>query len=269
MIEEIKEITCKSILSKSGIYSIDYSINPYTGCSHGCAYCYARFMVRYAKTNQPWGHFVHVKINAPTVLMREIKRKKPGTVLLSSVCDPYQELEKKYELTRKILQIFAKYDTFQIEILTKSDLVLRDLDIIKKIKNIEVGFSISHFDTTFRRFFEPGSPDVNRRFSALEILAKNGIDTYLFVAPIIPLITEQYIDKILEYAKKVNVGYIFFDTLNIKAGNWTTIMSALEQYGPELIHKFVGIMKKPEKYYVQFKKRILNICNAINCTFTF
>nr|MDO8079497.1 DUF5131 family protein [Candidatus Freyarchaeota archaeon] len=269
MIEEVREIFCKSILSQSGIGGVDYSINPYVGCSHGCAYCYARFMMRYAKTKQPWGNFLHAKINAPTVLVKEIKSKKPGTVLLSSVCDPYQEQEKKYELTRKILEILSKHNDFKVDVLTKSDLIVRDLDIIKKVKNIEVGFSVSHFDEEFRRFFEPEAPNVERRFDALENLAKNGVKTYVFVAPVIPLITERNMEGILEGAERGNAGYLFFDTLNIKCGNWKPIIAALEKFEPKIVDEFVEVMEKPEIYYRQFKARILKECNSIDCNFTF
>ncbi|MEM2145890.1 MAG: radical SAM protein [Candidatus Jordarchaeaceae archaeon] len=269
MIEEIREIFCKSILSQSGIGGVDYSINPYVGCSHGCAYCYARFMMRYARTNQPWGKFVHIKVNAPTVLMKEIRRRKPGTVVLSSVCDPYQELEKRYELTRKILQVLSNYGDFRVDVLTKSDLILRDLDVIKKIKNIEVGFSISHFEEEFRRIFEPGAPRVERRFEALEALAKNGVETYVFVAPVIPLITERRMESILEGAERGNARYLFFDTLNIKCGNWKPIITALEKFEPKLVDEFIEIMEKPEIYYRQFKTRILKEYNNIECSFTF
>ncbi|MGQ9722127.1 MAG: radical SAM protein [Candidatus Jordarchaeum sp.] len=269
MVEEVREIFCKGILSRSGIGSVEYSINPFTGCSHGCAYCYARFMLRYARTKQPWGKFVHVKINAPTVLMKEIKRKKLGTVLLSSVCDPYQELEKRYELTRKILQVISKYNNFKVDILTKSDLIIRDLDILKKMRNVEVGFSISHFDEEFRRIFEPGAPSVERRFEALNTLAKNGIDTYVFVAPVIPLITERDVEGIVEGAERGNARYLFFDTLNIKCGNWKPIIAGLEKYEPEIVEEFVEVMEEPESYYRQLKARILKKCDSIDCSFTF
>lgn len=269
MIEEEREIFCKSILSRSGIGSIDYSVNPYVGCSHGCAYCYARFMMRYARTKQSWGKFVHAKINAPTVLVKEIKRKKSGNVLLSSVCDPYQELEKKYELTRKILQVISKRNGFKVDILTKSDLIVRDLDILKKINNIEVGFSVSHFDEEFRRVFESGAPSVERRFDALDTLNKNGIDTYVFVAPVIPLITERDIEGIVEGAERGNARYLFFDTLNIKCGNWKPIIAALEKFEPKIIDEFVEVMEKPESYYRQFKARVSKECDGIDCSFTF
>ncbi|MEM3586002.1 MAG: radical SAM protein, partial [Candidatus Jordarchaeaceae archaeon] len=193
----------------------------------------------------------------------------PGMVLLSSVCDPYQELEKRYELTRKVLYVLSKYSDFSVDVLTKSDLILRDLDIIKKIKNIEVGFSISHFEEEFRRIFEPGAPSVERRFKALETLAKHEVETYVFVAPVIPLITDRNVKSILENAERCNARYLFFDTLNIKCGNWKPIITALENFEPNLVNEFVEIMEKPEIYYQQFKTRILKEFNSIECSFTF
>jgi DNA repair photolyase len=225
--------------------------------------------MRYARTNQSWGKFVHIKVNAPTVLLKEVRRRKPGTIVLSSVCDPYQELERRYELTRKILEVLSNHNEFRVDVLTKSDLVVRDLDIIKKVKNIEVGFSVSHFDEMFRRIFEPGAPSVERRFDALETLAKSGVKTYVFVAPVIPLITERNMEGILEGAERGNARYLFFDTLNIKCGNWKPIIEALQKFEPNIVEEFVEVMEKPEIYYREFKARILKECNSIDCSFTF
>ena len=103
---KIKEIHSKSILSPSKIY--DYVVNPYVGCQHACSYCYARFMKRFTGHKEPWGDFVDVKINAPDLLSKEIKKKRMGTVWVSGVCDPYQPLEAKYKLTRRCLEILAR-----------------------------------------------------------------------------------------------------------------------------------------------------------------
>lgn len=188
---------------------------------------------------------------------------------MSSVCDSYQELEKRYELTRKILEELAKHNDFRVDILTKSDLIVRDLDVIKKVKNIEVGFSVSHFDESFRGFIEPGAPSVERRFDALETLGKNGIKTYVFVAPVIPLITERNVEGILESAERGNAGYLLFDTLNIKCGNWKPIIATLEKFEPKIMDEFIEVMENPESYYQQFKTRILKECNGIDCSFMF
>ena len=115
----IKEITCKTILSKSQVYP--YVINPYTGCQHNCTYCYARFMKRFTGHKEPWGEFVDVKINAPDLLRKEISHKTRDRVWVSGVCDPYQPLEGKYKLTRHCLEILAEH-SWPVTIQTRSPL---------------------------------------------------------------------------------------------------------------------------------------------------
>jgi DNA repair photolyase len=147
----VKEIPAKTILSKSKIYP--WVINPYTGCQHGCSYCYARFMKRVTGHKEPWGEFVDVKINAPDILRKEITKKKRARVWVSGVCDPYQPLEAKYQLTRQCLEILAQ-NMWPVIIQTRSPLVLRDIDIIRDAPDFEVGFSITTADDRIRKLFE-------------------------------------------------------------------------------------------------------------------
>ncbi|MBM4136400.1 MAG: radical SAM protein, partial [Nitrospira sp.] len=155
----IREITVKSVLTKSGIPGADYCINPYIGCFHGCRYCYATFMKKYTNHEEPWGSFVDAKINAPEILRRQMKRAVNGTVIISSVTDAYQPVDGKYKLTRRCLEELLPYQ-FPVEILTKSPLVLRDMDIIKKFRDIEVGITITTDDERIRKIFEPNAPPV-------------------------------------------------------------------------------------------------------------
>jgi DNA repair photolyase len=180
----IREIQAKSILNKSKIY--DYCVNPYTGCQVNCRYCYARlFMRRYSGHSEPWGAFVDVKINAPELLRKQVARAKKGTVWLSSVCDPYQPLEKKYRLTRECLAILAEA-RFPVNIQTKMTLVLRDLDIIERFEEIEVGMTLTTDDDRIARMFEPGASSVGERLAALEKIHSRGVRTFAFVGPLLP-----------------------------------------------------------------------------------
>ncbi|MEW6676264.1 MAG: radical SAM protein [Nitrospirota bacterium] len=154
---KIKEILAKSILSKSKVF--DYTLNPYIGCGHGCSYCYARFIKRFTGNKERWGEFVNVKINAPELLDREIKRKKVGRVWISGISDPYQPIEKRYGLTRKCLKILIDYD-WPITIQTRSPLVLWDLELLKKSKKIEVCFTITTSDERIREIFESNAPSI-------------------------------------------------------------------------------------------------------------
>ncbi len=180
----VREIRAKSILNKSKIH--DYCLNPYTGCQVNCRYCYARlFMRRYSGHQEPWGAFVDVKVNAPELLQKQVARAKKGTVWLSSVCDPYQPLEEKYRLTRQCLAILAEAG-FPVNLQTKMTLVLRDLDVIERFDEIEVGMTLTTDDERIARMFEPGASPVGERIAALEKIHSRGIRTFAFVGPLLP-----------------------------------------------------------------------------------
>ncbi len=179
----VREIEAKSILSKSQVY--DYAVNAYVGCGHNCVYCYAKFMKRFTGHREPWGAFVDAKINAPELLAREVRKKKKGRVWISGVCDAYQDVEKRYELTRRCLAILADQG-WPVTVQTKSPLVLRDLDILKRATDAEVGFTITTADEKVRRIFEPGAPPIAKRVEALGILHDAGISTFVMVAPLLP-----------------------------------------------------------------------------------
>ena len=179
----VQEVRAKSILSRSKIYR--YVVNPYTGCQHGCSYCYARFMKRVTGHREPWGDFVDVKVNAPELLRNEIRRKSRGRVWISGVCDPYQPLEEKYRLTRQCLAILVENE-WPVIIQTRSPLVLRDLDIIREAGDIEVGLSITTADDDIRKLFEPHAPPIPDRIQALDELHRAGIRTYAMIAPVLP-----------------------------------------------------------------------------------
>ena len=167
----IREIYARSILSKSKVF--DYVINPYIGCQHGCTYCYARFMKRFTGHKEAWGEFVDVKIIAAALLQREVEKMPPGRVWVSGVCDPYQPLEKTYELTKKCLEILVRHD-WLITIQTKSPLVLRDVNLLRETDKVEVGLSVTTGDEGVRQLFEPSAPSIKERIKALEGLRLAG-----------------------------------------------------------------------------------------------
>jgi len=253
----IKEISCKSLLNKSGIS--DYCINPYTGCQHGCVYCYARFMKKYTNHKEPWGGFVDVKTNAVEVLKKELVLKKKGEIFLSSVTDPYQPLEKKYELTRNILKELLNYQ-FPVSILTKSALVLRDIDIIKRFDKIDVEFTIPYLDENARKVFEPNASPIQERLNALKILKQEGIKTGVFFGPIMPMISDKDLEQIFDKFAELKVDFIYVDRLNIKCGNWPSIENALRKNYPELLKGYNEILfSKENGYYQKLKERIIRL----------
>jgi len=207
----IKEIRAKTILSKSKVY--EYVINPYLGCQHSCTYCYARFMKKYSGHREAWGQFVDVKVNAPELLKKEIAHKKQGEVWISGVCDPYQPLEATYKLTRQCLAILAE-NNWPVIVQTKSPLVLRDIDILKKGGNFQVGFSIATAEEAIKKLFEPDAPSIKERIIALGELHQVGIKTYTMIAPLLP--GAEDLAEIL--AGKVD--YIIIDRMNYNHANW-------------------------------------------------
>ena len=125
---KIKEIFAKTILTKTAIPGFDYCVNPYVGCGHGCRYCYASFMKRFTGHKEPWGEFVDIKVNAPDLMKKQLRRARMGLVAIGTVTDPYQPLERKYRITRRILKALLERQ-FPVNVLTRSPLCLRDIDL--------------------------------------------------------------------------------------------------------------------------------------------
>ena len=210
---DVAEIKAKSALVRSKIPGVDYVINPYLGCAHGCKYCYAVFMRKYSHHHRTaaWGSFVEVKINIAGVLQAELRRKKePGRAMLSSVCDPYQPVESRYQLTRQCLEILSNHG-WGIDILTRSPLVTRDLDILTKAPNVTVGFSIPTDNDEVRKVLEPNAPPIGARLAALQRLHEAGIDTWVFVAPILPLDPAKLFRAVEPY-----ISHFMVDPLNYR-----------------------------------------------------
>ena len=233
----VKEVQAKTILSKSKVYP--HAINPYTGCQHGCSYCYARFMKRVTGHKEPWGEFVDVKINAVQLLRKEIKKKKLGRVWISGVCDPYQPLEEKYRLTRQCLEILAR-NNWPVRIQTRSLLVLRDIDIIREFRDIEVGLSVTTADEHIRRLFEPHAPPINDRIMALDDLHKAGIRTYAAIAPMLP-----GAEGLVELLRG-KINYLLIDRMNYHYADW--------------VYRNYGLMDKlTDDYFYQTRRELASL----------
>ncbi len=269
----VKTIECRSILNKSGIPGIDYAINPYVGCTHKCQYCYAVFMKRFSGHTEPWGDFVDIKVNASAILEKQLIRlKQRSHISIGTVCDGYQPVEKKYRITRKCLDKLIPY-RHSISILTKSPLVTRDLDILKQIKDIEVGFTITTLDPKVRRVFEPGTAPPDQRFSAIQMLSRNRIRTWVFVAPVLPYFTDSayMITQIIKKARAAGARHIMFDTLNPYPKVWKNVKRLVKKYFPEAIEQFRDFQDDSDHYQNRLRRKITDIGfkNMLPCKFTF
>ncbi len=207
----IRESKAKGILSKSRVF--EYALNPYVGCAFGCTYCYARFMRRFTLHREPWGYFVDVKTNATDLLEREVEKKRPGRVWISGVCDPYQPVERRYRLTRRCLEILVE-NNWPVTVQTKSPLVTRDIDVLKKSKNIVVCITITTADNEIKRIFEPKAPSIEQRLETLSILRSEGIKTQAMIAPMLPGAEG------LVIVLKDRVDYVLIDRMNYRYADW-------------------------------------------------
>lgn len=199
---KVAEIAARAILTKTGIPNIDYCLNPYLGCGHACRYCYATFMKKYSGHEEPWGSFVDVKTNAPALLRRELRRRRSGKVLLSSVTDPYQPVEAAYKLTRACLELLAMAD-LEVSILTKSRMVTRDIDILSRIAKIDVGLTVTTDREDMRELFEPGASTIAARLAALKTLSEKGIPTHAFIGPILPMNPARLVEALGPHVERV------------------------------------------------------------------
>ncbi len=241
----VSEVCAKAILSRSKVF--DYTINPYVGCEHGCSYCYARFIKRFTGHKERWGEFVDVKINAAVLLQNEIRKKKIGRVWISGVCDPYQPLEKKYKITRRCLEILSRH-CWPVTVQTKSVLVLRDLELLRGIKDVEVGFSIPTSDDSIRMMFEPKASSIGERIDALEKLHLEGIKTFAMVAPMLPNV------EALPSQLAGKVDYVLVDKMNYHDADWVyrkhnLKYASIEGYFNQKKKEIASALEKEEMQY--------------------
>lgn len=219
----MKQHWCKTALSPSGLSGLDYALNPYAGCAHGCRYCYVP-----AVLHQPRSQLTDVaaKINIPQVLRRELKRKQPGIVGISTVTDPYQPAERNCKLMRKCLPLLHKHD-MAVDVQTKSPLVTRDIDLLQRFSRVAVGITITTLDEATGGLLEPHAPSTEQRLDALRELADSGIATYVFFGPVLPGLD---VEDVAEYVQRfANAGAeeLMVDTLHLKPGVWDSIAAVL------------------------------------------
>jgi DNA repair photolyase len=241
----VKEIRSKTILSASKVY--DYVINPYVGCQHACYYCYACFIKRFSGHRESWGQFVDIRTNASDLLKIEIKKKKRGTVWMSGLCDPYQPLERKYGITRQCLEILADHN-WPVVIQTRSPLVLRDIDILKRAGHFEAGLTITTAEDEIRKLFEPNAPSIRERLRALDELHLAGIRTYAMIAPMLPG-AEGLADHL-----KGKVDHIIIDRMNY-------------HYADRIYRKYRLENKLSDDFFQRSGHALANACNkyGIEC----
>lgn len=265
----IQESKARSILIKhkkiDSWFISRYGMNLYRGCAHNCIYCNGRSERYYV--NRVFGENVTVKINAAEVLAKELDQKrrrtklKPSYIMLGGgVGDSYQPIEKKYELTRRILRLLNEYN-WPAHILTKSTLVERDLDLIKQNnhqKGAIVSFSFSSVDDEVSSFFEPNVPLPSDRLKTIAYFKNEGVTCGMFLLPVIPFITDtpKMIEDTLRKAHEVGVDFVIFGGMTLKEGRQKRYFyNLLKNRYPELVTEYDRIYEgnswghAKEEYY--------------------
>ena len=187
---DIQYVQSASILTeaKGFMEAYDYTLNPYSGCSFGCNYCYAAFFARSSDERENWGNWLKVKENALQLLIKW--RKKPlidKTIYISSVTDPYQPIEKQLELTRSILKELLNYHKPRLVIQTRSPYVRRDIDLLKQFEIAQVNMTVTTDSEDVRKAFEPLCPSNKSRLRAIKEVTEAGIQTCITMTPLLPI----------------------------------------------------------------------------------
>jgi DNA repair photolyase len=254
---KISECTNRPILSPCSLGNFDYQIDPYIGCGHYCYYCY---VLDQAETD--WSEEIRIHKDIVGQLDAEIDKIPPQTIYLGYYTDPYQPCEAEYQQTRSVLKrLRAK--GFSASMLTKSDLVLRDTDILQEMPNAHVSVSVAFDDNRVRQRFEADTIDTADRIEALRRLKAAGISTGALVCPVIPFITdaERLIDMLQPHADPI---WIYGLSITDQQGpNWLNMQQILNRHYPDQVAQIeAAIFSKDHPYWIELRERLMAIEQA-------
>lgn len=221
----IREVHVAQALRKDPLPGLPYSFNPYVGCYHGCVFCYSPRLLRVDR--EAWGTSVVVKRNAATILAKEVRRLPRGVVAISTATDPYQFVERRYRVTRQALQVLHRA-AWPISVLTRSPLVLRDVDLLANFAEVDVGMSLPTLDDEARALLEPWAPSVPSRLRCLEALADAGLPTTVAFAPAYPPTGGWTAHGVAERLAGVGVRRMFVRPLDARWGVREAVLRRLE-----------------------------------------
>jgi DNA repair photolyase len=259
---QYKEIKTNSLLKKitkkDKLFHGNYTVDPYQNCEFGCLYCDSSI----DKT-------IYVKTNATKLLKKELEKITNGVIILGSVNDPYQNAEKNFKITRNLLNII-KQKNFSYHILTKSDLVLRDIDILSEIKKCFVTISIISINSNISKIFEKNVISTKNRFQTMKKLSDKGIKTGIAIIPILPFLVEDEFENIIKTAKKYKAKYIIHKSLELKGDQKNVFFDAIKNYRNDLVGRYENLFKDnylPDKKYItKIDKKLDKLCQIYNLT---
>ena len=256
----IRDVETKNIMTKSNLPVGGYSVNPYVGCTHGCKYCYASFMKRFTGHTEPWGTFLDIK-HWPAI--KNPRKYKGQRVVIGSVTDGYLPQEKQVRNTRRILEQL-KNSGAEILICTKSDLVLRDIDLLKEMGKVTVSWSINTLDEKFQADMDHAA-SISRRLEAMKQVYEAGIRTVCFIAPVFPGITD--LEKIFERVKD-QCDLVWLENLNLRGGFKQEILDYIQKCYPHLVPLYDDIYRKGDRsYFRSLENQAAQMAKKYDCPF--
>jgi DNA repair photolyase len=252
-----QDFLLNKITSTDIFFAGDYTIDPYQNCEFGCLYCDSSF----DKT-------IYIKSNAVEILTKQLQNLEKKTIIVGSVHDPYQKAEEKYKLTRNILKTIKKHG-FTCHILTKSDLILRDIDMLSEIKNCIVTISLISLDDSVASIFEKNAPSPKQRLQIIEKLSNNGIKAGVAIIPILPFIVEyKSLEKIIKESCKKQAQYILYKHLELKGDQKNIFFEVLKNFYPNLVNQYEELYKDsymPKQTFIKNLNKTLNdFCKKYN-----
>lgn len=256
----IRNIEAKNVMTKSNLPVGGYSVNPYVGCTHACKYCYASFMKRFTGHSEEWGTFLDVK---DWGVIKNPQKYKGQRVVIGSVTDGYNPQEEEFENTRKLL-FQLKDSGAEILICTKSDLVVRDIDLLKDMGHVTVSWSVNTLDEAFKDDMDK-AVSIERRIRAMKEVYDAGIRTVCFVSPVFPGITD--FEAIFERVKD-QCDLFWLENLNLRGGFKKDIMDYIAGKHPELVPLYDKIYnKKDRSYFEMLEKKAADMADKYGCQF--
>ncbi len=259
----LREVQVKSVLTGSRLF--DYCVNPYAGCTNACVYCYARFATRFSHPHEEWGSFVDVRVNAASVLQRQLVRARRGGVFMSSVCDAWQAAEEHYQLSRQCLRLLLD-SGFPLFLQTKSVLAERDFDLLAGRDNVRFGVTVTTVDAAAALQFEPGASPPAERLRVLREARRIGLSTFVFLGPLLPGISDrgEGLRRLMAAVAQIQPDSLFVDRLNRRAGMWPAVARAVCAVDPALLAEYRSILFSPESsgYEAALRHRVKEMAST-------
>lgn len=256
----IRDVQTKNIMTKSSLPVGGYSVNPYVGCTHGCRYCYASFMKRFTGHTEPWGTFLDVK-HWPEI--KNPRKYRGQRVVIGSVTDGYLPQEEQFRNTRKLLEQLRGSGA-EILICTKSDLVVRDLDLLKQLGKVTVSWSINTLDEAFHQDMDK-AVSIERRLAAMKTVYEADIRTVCFISPVFPGITDF---TAIFHRVKDQCDLVWLENLNLRGGFKQDILDYIQEKHPDLVPLYQAIYQKGDRsYFQQLEKQAARLAAENDCPF--